>query len=200
MTISTTGAGERNLYVSYISEVPIWKTTYRIVLPSKAEKRPLLQGWAIVEHRGRGLDSVNSRWWPGGRTLLFNNSRSPLWKASGGATSGERATLAADACRHSHARKRRLSGVVSDPAGAAVPGANVRLLDEKTRDRATTTESTGQYTFSGVSAGNYRVEVERLGFQKNVIAGLNVSPGENQFNTQLRLGSSTQLWRWRQTP
>jgi len=50
MTISTTGAGERNLYVSYISEVPIWKTTYRIMLPSKAEKKPLLQGWAIVDN------------------------------------------------------------------------------------------------------------------------------------------------------
>jgi hypothetical protein len=50
MTISTTGAGERSLYVSYISEVPIWKTTYRIVLPSKAEKKPLLQGWAIVDN------------------------------------------------------------------------------------------------------------------------------------------------------
>ena len=50
MTISTTGVGERNLYVSYISEVPIWKTTYRIVLPSKAEKKPLLQGWAIVDN------------------------------------------------------------------------------------------------------------------------------------------------------
>jgi hypothetical protein len=50
MTISTTGTGERNLYVSYISEVPIWKTTYRIVLPSKAEKKPLLQGWAIVDN------------------------------------------------------------------------------------------------------------------------------------------------------
>ena len=50
MTISTAGAGERNLYVSYISEVPIWKTTYRIVLPSKAEKKPLLQGWAIVDN------------------------------------------------------------------------------------------------------------------------------------------------------
>ena len=42
MTISTAGTGERNLYVSYISEVPIWKTTYRIVLPSKPEKKPLL--------------------------------------------------------------------------------------------------------------------------------------------------------------
>src|SRR6266403_4020018 len=50
MTISTKGAGERNLYVSYISEVPIWKTTYRLVLSSRAEKKPLLQGWAIVHN------------------------------------------------------------------------------------------------------------------------------------------------------
>src|SRR5438105_13473506 len=50
MTISTTGSGERSLYVSYISEVPIWKTTYRIVLPSKEGKKPLLQGWAIVDN------------------------------------------------------------------------------------------------------------------------------------------------------
>jgi len=50
MTISTAGAGERNLYVSYISEVPIWKTTYRLVLPAKPEKKPLLQGWAIVDN------------------------------------------------------------------------------------------------------------------------------------------------------
>ncbi len=50
MTISTTGPGERNLYVSYISEVPIWKTTYRLVLSSKTEKKPLLQGWAIVDN------------------------------------------------------------------------------------------------------------------------------------------------------
>ena len=50
MTIATTGTGERNFYISYISEVPIWKTTYRIVLPSKTDKKPLLQGWAIVDN------------------------------------------------------------------------------------------------------------------------------------------------------
>src|SRR6202142_3219526 len=30
MSIATEGSGERQLYVSYISEVPIWKTTYRV--------------------------------------------------------------------------------------------------------------------------------------------------------------------------
>ena len=48
MTISTAGDGERNLRVSYISEVPVWKSTYRIVIPS--EGKPLLQGWAIVDN------------------------------------------------------------------------------------------------------------------------------------------------------
>lgn len=48
MVISTNGTGERPLFVSYISEVPIWKTTYRLVLPSK--NKPLLQGWAIVDN------------------------------------------------------------------------------------------------------------------------------------------------------
>jgi len=50
MTITTAGAGERQLYVSYISEVPIWKTTYRVVLPSRPGAKPLLQGWAIVDN------------------------------------------------------------------------------------------------------------------------------------------------------
>ena len=50
MTISTAGTGERQLYVSYVSEVPIWKTSYRIVLPTKTGEQPLLQGWAIVDN------------------------------------------------------------------------------------------------------------------------------------------------------
>jgi hypothetical protein len=49
MTISATGSGERDLFVSYISEVPVWKSTYRIVLP-KAPGTPFLQGWAIIDN------------------------------------------------------------------------------------------------------------------------------------------------------
>lgn len=50
MTISATGSGDRDIFVSYISEVPIWKSTYRIILPEKANDKPLLQGWAIVDN------------------------------------------------------------------------------------------------------------------------------------------------------
>src|SRR5215831_7650823 len=33
LRIATAGTGDRDLLVSYISEVPVWKTTYRIVVP-----------------------------------------------------------------------------------------------------------------------------------------------------------------------
>jgi hypothetical protein len=48
LRIQTLGTGERQLFVGYTSEAPIWKTTYRIVLDPK--QKPLLQGWAIVDN------------------------------------------------------------------------------------------------------------------------------------------------------
>src|SRR5207302_2814300 len=50
MSISASGSGDRKLFVSYISEVPVWKSTYRILLPAKADAKPILQGWAIVDN------------------------------------------------------------------------------------------------------------------------------------------------------
>jgi hypothetical protein len=50
MTLAATGNGSRRLVVSYISEVPIWKSTYRLVLPSDTDDQPVLQGWAVVDN------------------------------------------------------------------------------------------------------------------------------------------------------
>lgn len=87
MTISTAGAGDRNLYVSYISEVPIWKTTYRIVLPSKPEKKPLLQGWAIVDNTiGEDWTDVELSLVAGALIPSFKHSRSLI-------TAGVRSSL-----------------------------------------------------------------------------------------------------------
>ena len=195
MTISTTGAGERNLYVSYISEVPIWKTTYRIVLPSKTDKKPLLQGWAIVDNTvGEDWDGVELSLVAGAPHSFIQQLSEPFYGRRPVVALPESVQLTPQTHAATLMRGNgRLSGTVTDPAGAAVPGANVQLLDENNAVVAqTTTESNGQYTFSGVSAGNYRVEIERQDFQKNLISGLSVTPGENQFNTQLRLGSNTQ--------
>src|SRR5713226_7400950 len=196
MTLSTTGTGERNLYVSYISEVPIWKTTYRIVLPTKSEKKPLLQGWAIVDNTvGEDWDGVELSLVAGAPHSFIQQLSEPFYGRRPVVPLPESVQLSPQTHAATLMRGNcRLSGMVTDPSGAALAGANVRLLDENFffNDTATT-ESNGQYTFSGVSVGNYRLEVERQGFRKNVITGLNVSPGEeNQFNTQLRLGSSTE--------
>lgn len=50
MTISASGSGDREIFVSYVSEVPVWKSTYRVILPEKASSKPRLQGWAIVDN------------------------------------------------------------------------------------------------------------------------------------------------------
>ncbi len=48
LKIATVGTTTRDVMVSYISEVPVWKTTYRLVLPTSGS--PVLQGWAVVDN------------------------------------------------------------------------------------------------------------------------------------------------------
>ncbi len=50
--IAFSGKGSRNVIVSYVNEMPTWKTSYRLLLPSEttSTEKPLIQGWAIVEN------------------------------------------------------------------------------------------------------------------------------------------------------
>jgi hypothetical protein len=48
VSLSFTGQGERDVRVGYVTESPVWKTSYRLVL--NKEGKPYLQGWAIVEN------------------------------------------------------------------------------------------------------------------------------------------------------
>jgi hypothetical protein len=48
VTLQFTGEGKRVVRVGYVVENPIWKTTYRLVLDR--DKKPFLQGWAIVDN------------------------------------------------------------------------------------------------------------------------------------------------------
>jgi hypothetical protein len=56
--VSSTGEGDRELLVSYVHEMPVWKPAYRLVLSERGE--PILQAWAIVENTTeedwRGID------------------------------------------------------------------------------------------------------------------------------------------------
>src|ERR1700722_14120446 len=195
MTISTAGNGERNLYVSYISEVPIWKTTYRIVLPAKAEKKPLLQGWAIVDNTvGEDWNEVELSLVAGAPHSFIQQLSEPFYGRRPVVPLPESVQLSPQ----THAAtlsggNGRLSGAVADASGAVIAGANVKLMDENGSIVAqTTTDSSGNYSFSSLSPGNYRVQTERPGFKTNLMTALNVAPGENQANARLDVGSSAQ--------
>lgn len=45
------GEGQRRVRLGYVVETPIWKTSYRLILPATDEDKPRLQGWAIVENQ-----------------------------------------------------------------------------------------------------------------------------------------------------
>jgi hypothetical protein len=58
-------------------------------------------------------------------------------------------------------------GIVSDPAGAAVPNAKIALIDEATSEqRATLSNGTGEYTFTAVNPATYTVRAEAPAFKK----------------------------------
>ena len=48
VSINFEGEGRRDVRVGYVVENPVWKTSYRLVLDP--EKKPFLQGWAVVEN------------------------------------------------------------------------------------------------------------------------------------------------------
>ena len=50
LTLDALGTGERQLHVSYISEVPVWKATYRMVFPREPNGNAIVQGWAVVDN------------------------------------------------------------------------------------------------------------------------------------------------------
>jgi len=50
LSIQSRGEGQRKILLSYVIEAPVWKTSYRIVLPADEKEKPLLQGWALVDN------------------------------------------------------------------------------------------------------------------------------------------------------
>lgn len=195
MTLSTAGSGERNLYVSYISEVPIWKTTYRIVLPTRAEKKPLLQGWAIVDNTvGEDWNNVELSLVAGAPHSFIQQLSEPYYGRRPVVPLPESVQLSPQT--HAAALSGgngQLSGNIKDPQGLPISGASVLLLDENgTPVASTTTDSSGNYAFSSLAVGNYRLEAQKGGFKTSLMPGLNVSPGENQANSTLQVGGNTE--------
>jgi hypothetical protein len=195
MTLATTGNGERQLFVSYISEVPVWKTTYRLVLSSETGKKPLLQGWAIVDNTvGEDWNNVNLSLVAGAPQSFIQQLSQPYY--------GRRAVVPLpqeyqNAPQTHEARLlggSQIAGRVQDQSGGVIAGAQVLVLDVNGREvQRTMTDAAGAYGFSGLPDGTYHLQVESKGFRTLVMNNAQVRSGySSEHDATLQPGQMSQ--------
>jgi len=87
-----------------------------------------------------------------------------------------------------------ITGTVSDPAGAVVPNANIKVTNTQTGVVFETTSTTsGDYTISQLPAGEYEISLDVPGFSKFTRTGIRVLGAETaRIDVSLTLGSAGQ--------
>ena len=195
MVISTAGSGERSLFVSYISEVPVWKTTYRIVLGPKA--RPLLQGWAIVDNTvGEDWDQVQLSLVAGAPHSFIQNLSQPYYSRRPVVPLPESVAVAPQTYEATLVLGAgRVAGTVRDPSGAAVANVNVKAYDASGALIASTaTGANGAYEFASLPENVSRLDFDVPGFRTTRITSLVGSAGWSaQQDAVLQLGSTAEV-------
>jgi hypothetical protein len=195
LKIQTVGSGERRLYVSYTSESPIWKTTYRVVLD--ANQKPLLQGWAIVDNT-TPMDWVNVTLSliAGAPVSFIQNLAQPIY--------ARRPVVPLPAGVQVQPQLHEgtlevpsgqavISGSVHDPSGTAVPGATVSVLDAQGDAlRETLTDENGEYRIE-IAPGSYRLRAQSPGFNNAEFSNVEVRPGRaTAINFSLQIGGKAE--------
>jgi hypothetical protein len=87
-----------------------------------------------------------------------------------------------------------ISGTVSDPSGAVVPGAAIVLRSaENGTQRTVTAGSDGAYSFAMIPAGRYAIEVSFAGFASDREDDLEIGPDTSlHLDVQLTMASKTE--------
>ncbi len=85
-------------------------------------------------------------------------------------------------------------GTITDPNGAAISGATVKLINKATNvTRDTTTQSDGNYRFDAVDPGTYRLEVSQSGFKTAALEDVVVVASQTiDKSTKLEVGSQAE--------
>jgi hypothetical protein len=159
--IHTVGSGSRKLYVSYTSEAPIWKTTYRIVLDGK--EKPLLQGWAIVDNTTpMDWEKVELSLVAGAPVSFVQNLSQPLYarRPVMPLPNGFQVTPQThEATLEVPSGQAAVAGAVMDASGNPAAGATVRVFSAQgTLVRQGTTDGSGRFHISGLKPGTYRLQ------------------------------------------
>jgi hypothetical protein len=211
MSFTAAGSGDRDIFVSYISEVPVWKSTYRILFPEKPNEKPVLQGWAVVDNTiGEDWKDVQLSLVAGAPQSFIQDISQPFYvrrpvvplpesvmltPQSHEATLEQYAKLQAPPPPPGGSQATTsLYGIVKDPSGAAVSGARVTVRNEETGgSQVTSTDAQGRYRFNDIQAGNSAVFVNATGFQRFNLANIYLGIGRNnEIDATLNLGTSSE--------
>ncbi len=86
----------------------------------------------------------------------------------------------------------QFTGTVSDPSGAAIPGAKVTVTNPDTNlSVTTTTNETGLYTLKELPIGNYRITAEAKGFKTTSNMSVTLNAGTiARVDFKMELGQS----------
>jgi hypothetical protein len=89
----------------------------------------------------------------------------------------------------------RLTGTVKDQSEGTVAGATATLTNEATNvSRTTKTDGEGNYLFSLVDVGTYRLTVEHSGFKKNIQSGIILEVNQNgRLDVTLEVGQTSEV-------
>jgi hypothetical protein len=222
MWLTASGSSDRDVFVSYISEVPIWKSTYRVIFTDKPGDKPTLQGWAIVDNTiGEDWKDVQLSLVAGAPQSFVEDISQPFYarrpviglpasvmltpqsheatleqfaKVETGRGGGVGAAEGGGIAGGTFAALGGLRGVVKDPAGAAVQGAQVTIRNEETgSSQSATTDASGHYSFNNVRAGNSALTVNAPGFRQYELSNFYLGIGRsNEIDATLQVGSTAE--------
>ena len=213
MTLTATGSGEGEIFVSYISEVPVWKSTYRILMPEKSGDKALLQGWAVVDNTiGEDWADVELSLVAGAPQSFVQNISQPYYVRRPEVALPESAQLTPQTHEAAFDRLEQyaklqlapgvagpgrssvmtgLQGFVRDPTGAAISNAHVTVRNEETgTSQSTTTNAQGMYRFDNIQGGNSALFVDSQGFKRFQLTSFYLGVDRmNEIDARLELGS-----------
>jgi hypothetical protein len=205
LTITATGTGERDLFVSYVVEAPVWKTTYRVVLDAKS--KPFLQGWAVVDNvQDDDWNDVSLSLIAGAPISFVHDLQQPRYKQrqvvnmpddvvismqAPEASLGEALALSSLVPGISASGNGGVAGAVKDASGAAIPGATITARNRNTgQEYVMTTSADGRYALRDLPAGNYTIRFAMRGFREYLLDQVRVAPGQMaRNNIALEVGS-----------
>jgi hypothetical protein len=161
IVVTSVGAGQREMIVSYTIAAPIWKTTYRLVLDETGQ--PFFQGWAII-------DNISEEDWNGIELSLVSGTpisfiqpiQNPVYRYRPVIPLQLDLNLKPQTYEpgdSSSSSVGSLSGKITDPNGAVVPDVTITFTDMITNQSVeVSTDDDGHYE-AALPSGRYTVRI-----------------------------------------